>query len=203
MAQIALNTRKLILFVKNPVRGNVKTRLAASAGDEKALEIYRKLLDVTAGAALKTDAEKLVCYSQHIDREDWFDEAFFDKSLQSGKDLGMRMLNAFKKQFEEGYKEIVLIGSDCPDISPDILNQAFIALGKTDCVIGPSSDGGYYLIGLRRLIPRIFEQMTWSVNSVLEETIRRLNSLDVSYHLLPELNDIDTLEDLKQSGLNI
>ncbi|WP_069132400.1 TIGR04282 family arsenosugar biosynthesis glycosyltransferase [Rhodohalobacter halophilus] len=197
------NRRHLIIFVKNRTVGNVKTRLAATVGNEKALRVYNRLLELTSQATENIDAAKIVSYSIHLETGDQFDESNYQKTVQSGGDLGDRMKNAFEQSFSSGCKEVVLIGSDCPDISESVIKKGFRELKRCDCVIGPAEDGGYYLIGLSRCIPQLFEKMEWSVSSLLDETIKRLNGLSDSYTLLPVLNDIDDEEDLKRSRLKL
>lgn len=185
----------LILFIRNPVRGKVKTRLAASIGNEKALEIYRFLLDHTRRTALEVEAQRMLFYSENITQNDEWDEAFFEKHLQHHGDLGERMHQAFQKAFEAGTQKVVIAGSDCPELDADILNQAFDLLDTHDTVLGPSDDGGYYLLGLKTPAPELFENMVWSTETVAAETLTRLKNTGKSCALLPVLNDIDTEED--------
>jgi hypothetical protein len=189
-----------MIFLKNPVSGSVKTRLAASIGDARALEIYNKLVEHTVGASLRVDADIQLWYSSFVDQKDRFDGKRLTKRLQQGEDLGARMWVAFQEGFREGYAKVAVIGSDCPDISPGILESAFSRLDKNEVVLGPAEDGGYYLIGMSSRFPFLFQEMTWSTPDVLPETIRRLEERSISYGLLSELNDIDTVEDLEQSG---
>lgn len=202
----------LLIFVKNPQKGKVKTRLAKTVGNKKAYETYLKLLNFTIEVAGKVDAKKQIWYSSFIDHEDGFGSqpsdrfkrsdgsaSDFDKKLQRGKNLGERMFNAFQDGFEEQFEKIVIIGSDCPGITPGIIENAFKALDQKEVVIGPSEDGGYYLLGLRKLIPGIFENIPWSTEQVFSETTGVLNNEKKDYKLLPILNDIDTAEDLQNS----
>jgi rSAM/selenodomain-associated transferase 1 len=111
------------------------------------------------------------------------------------------MRDAIKRGFEAGFRHIVLIGTDCYELSSAMLDAAFAALEHADAVVGPASDGGFYLIGLNLLIPELFLGREWSTKEVLSETIEALQRLSISYELLPELSDIDTFDDLKKSGL--
>lgn len=183
----------LIIFIKNPVLGKVKTRLASSVGDSPALEIYKGLLDHTKIVSLQVDAARLLFYSDKVERHDLWPEKKYSKSLQSGIDLGERMLNAFKQATE--YDKKIIIGSDCPGITPELIDQAYTALDYHDVVIGPSVDGGYYLLGMNDLIPELFEHMPWSTDQVLLETVKILQQKRLLYKLLPLLRDVDTLED--------
>lgn len=189
----------LLIFVKNPEKGSVKTRLAETVGDEKACQTYRKLLDYTIEVAGQVKAKKQIWYSSFIDDSDGLGGAGFEKKLQQGSNLGERMAGAFKQGVEEGFKKILIIGSDCPGISAEIIENGFDRLNQYDVVIGPSEDGGYYLIGSKEFIPQIFIKIPWSTENVFPETIRILQNKSLSYSQLPALNDIDTEEDLKKS----
>lgn len=193
----------LIIFVKNPVAGKVKTRLAESIGSNNALHIYKTLLRHTHSLAGAIDADTQVWYSAKIDRTDLWENGSFDKYLQNGENLGRRMSDAIGKGFDDGYSRVVIIGSDCADLTPEHIRNAFTELTSTDCVIGPARDGGYYLLGLSRFLPDVFEEIEWSKPSVFDDSIKILGQNNFSVELLEELNDIDTIEDLKQSGMKI
>ena len=137
-----MEEQHLIIFVKNPVLGKVKTRLAAGIGEEKALEIYRQLLAITQTAAAKSSCMRHVFYSDEIENDSW-DDNKFNKHVQEGKTLGDRMNNAFEKVFALRARNAVIIGSDCPQITTEIIDQAFVNLKEKDVVIGPAKDGGY------------------------------------------------------------
>ena len=189
----------LLIFIKNPEPGKVKTRLAATVGPEKAYQIYLKLLSLTIDTAMEVDADRQVWYSSYIDSEDSISETDFKKRKQVGKNLGAKMLHAFKSGFKEGYDNIVIIGSDCPDVNPVLLEQAFNELSEYDLVIGPSADGGYYLLGMNKLQPELFRDIDWSTERVLKQTLEKAKSISLSVASLPELNDIDTIEDLEKA----
>ncbi len=122
---------------------------------------------------------------------------------QQGSDLGERMLNAFKHVFEKGCKRAVLIGSDCPDISRDIITQSFDMLKAKHIVIGPAYDGGYYLIGVREPIPELFSNIEWGTEKAVSQTIDKINAAGLSLGLLPMLRDIDRVEDLQYYNLDL
>ncbi len=183
----------LILFVRNAVLGKVKTRIANSVGDQEALAIYKKLLAFTLNVALPVEADKFVFYSDYIEEFDHV-PAHYMKEKQEGEDLGIRMLNAFKKT-NLTYDKIILIGSDCPYISSPVLEEAFKALDDNEVVLGPAEDGGYYLIGMRRIVEEIFIGLPWSQSNLLDETVKILTALKIEYSLLKPLADIDTIED--------
>jgi len=189
----------LIIFVKNIRLGKVKTRLAKSIGDEGAFEVYKHLVELTEKASEAINIEKRIYFSDVIIEEKWPKTAKF---IQKGADLGQKMQNAIEKGLEDGYKKVILIGSDLPDISPQIIQQGFSALNKNSVVFGPAKDGGYYLIGLTQPHHFIFEDKPWSQPNLLETTLNQLQEKKISYSLLEELNDIDTVEDLRQSSLN-
>jgi len=117
---------------------------------------------------------------------------------QHGRDLGERMKNGFLDGFAKGYKRVVLIGSDIPDLPKNSIEEAFQSLEETDAVIGPAFDGGYYLIGFRQsaFSSQVFEEINWGTATVFDETMKKLKRLRRSVHTLPRLRDIDTVEDL-------
>lgn len=189
----------LIVFVKNPQAGRVKTRIAAEAGAEKALEIYLELLDITLRQVLTFVSERCIFYSDHIDNNDVW-SVHFSRHLQHGSDLGERMFYAFVKIFSslppDEKCKVLLIGSDCPYINAAILQQASAQLDETDCVIGPAVDGGYYLIGFSVMPDKhIFSGISWSTSSVYSDTIKKLAEAGYSLGVLPVLSDVDTLAD--------
>lgn len=185
----------LIIFVKNPVAGNVKTRLAKSIGDEKALEIYKHLLDITRNAAEGVDCTRHLFYSDEIDSDNWSLDKF-NKHLQSGDGLGEKMKNAFHHILTLGAKRVIIIGSDCPGLTSKIIEEAFEALLEKDVCIGPAKDGGYYLLGMKTLHNPLFEDKQWSTDSVFEDTIVDLMENRLTYGRLPQLSDVDTIYDL-------
>lgn len=183
----------LIIFIKNPVLGKVKTRLASSIGEPAALEIYKSLMDHTRLMVAGIDAARLLFYSDRVERHDSWPEKKFSKNVQQGDDLGARMLNAFKQVSD--YDKKIIIGSDCPGINPQLIEQAYTHLDFHDVVIGPASDGGFYLLGMNAIIPELFGNISWSTDQVLPEIVKILQQKRLLYKLLPTLRDIDTLED--------
>lgn len=184
----------LIIFQKNPIPGKVKTRLAKDVGDEVALDVYQLLVAKTHQEAFKSQADVWLFYSDFIP-EDQIECSDYPR-IQSGGDLGERMKNAFEEVFKQGYRSALIIGTDCPEISVEILDQALLGLQSSDLVIGPAKDGGYYLLGMRKFSPELFEQISWSTDAVLQQTKTVAQKNDLSIHFLPEFSDIDTLEDL-------
>jgi uncharacterized protein len=191
-----MKTELLIIFYRNPELGKVKTRLAATVGDAKALAIYYKLASHTRTIASEVDCDRVVYYSDYIDTEDVWSNSDFSKKLQSGSDLGARMENAFEIAFADGYKHVSIIGTDCIELTTQIIVNAFESLKTKDAVVGPAVDGGYYFLGINRFIPELFHEKEWSTNSVCTDTINDFNRLMISYHQLLTLRDVDTEADL-------
>lgn len=183
----------VIVFVKNIKLGTVKTRLAKIIGDTGAFEVYSELVEITEKAIETLEVDKRIYFSDAVVQSKWKNEF---KTVQKGSDLGERMLNAFKDGFEAGYKRIVLIGSDLPDINAAHIMKGLIALENNDVVFGPAEDGGYYLVGLSKINTAIFMNKTWSQPNLLTETLQELQSNHTSVGILEVLNDIDTYEDL-------
>ncbi|PPL04330.1 TIGR04282 family arsenosugar biosynthesis glycosyltransferase [Parapedobacter indicus] len=185
----------LIIFAKRPVYGKVKTRLAVSIGPAAALEIYRQLLNHTLDIATKVEVEKIIFYSDET-APDNRTVSGFRSTTQHGVDLGERMKNAFADVFRQGYAKAVIVGADCPAIDETIVAAAFDTLDKRDVVIGPAYDGGYYLLGMKRVHPMLFENIPWSTATVFEKTVAICKNDELSYSLLPPLPDVDEEKDL-------
>ncbi|MEJ7741044.1 MAG: TIGR04282 family arsenosugar biosynthesis glycosyltransferase [Chitinophagaceae bacterium] len=184
----------LCVFVKNLRLGNVKTRLAARVGDAMALDMYKSMLQHTCHICSPLDVEKYVFYSDTLEGQDMWTTALFKKQLQQPGDLGARMQHAFTMLFEE-HEKVVIVGSDCMELTSVIINQAFEVLTSTDVVLGPALDGGYYLVGMKKLHPVLFKDIPWSTDKVLVQTLQICNEQRLSYGLLPVLSDIDQEED--------
>jgi len=185
----------IIVFVRNPELGKVKTRLSKTVGDANALDIYKILLKHTASVIQQISSDKAVYYSEKIQYNDVWDDRRFQKKLQEGDDLGARMENAFETAFKDLYENVVIVGSDLYDLKPSHIEDAFTALKNHDLVIGPSLDGGYYLLGMKAVHPAVFKNKKWGTDSVLEATLTNLKQQNVK--VLEALNDIDTFEDLQ------
>jgi len=196
-------TTVLLIFIKNPVLGAVKTRLARTLGDAEALRIYHILLEKTRQAALETRAERRLFYSERIETGDVWAESAFQKFVQHGNDLGARMADAFRQTFADGAERVLIIGSDCPELNSTLLNEAFFQLEHCDFVLGPTPDGGYYLLGMRRFEPSVFENIAWSTETVRAATLEKIHALGKTCALLPELSDVDTEADWRkyESGI--
>jgi uncharacterized protein len=188
--------KAIIIFVRNPELGKVKTRLAKEIGDEQALQVYTGLLQHTHDIVIDLDCDRFVYYADYINDHDLWENKYFEKRLQNGESLGNRMMAAFFELFQQGYSQVVIIGSDCPGLTSFVIEDAFDKLDTTDVIIGPSCDGGYYLLGLTHLVPDLFKNKKWSTDTVLADTIKDTISLKKSCFFLTELSDIDTAEDL-------
>lgn len=187
----------LIIFIKNPQLGKVKTRLARSIGEDKALRVYKELLKYTLAMASNIDVQRQVWYSDYIDQQDAIDPELFDKAIQRGSNLGARMEEAFRQTFLLNRTEkALIIGSDCPDLTEDLIAKAFLKLDRYDLVVGPAVDGGYYLLGMKKNYHELFIDINWSSESVYPETLIRAEELQLKVFELPVLNDIDTEKDL-------
>jgi len=190
-----MNENLTLVFVRNPELGKVKTRLAKTIGDKDALKIYTILLQHTESVLHKVSSDKVVYYSEEIQSNDLWDNVLYQKKLQKGADLGARMQNAFETAFKDTYEKVVIVGSDLFDLNPNHIKEAFTALENHEVVLGPSLDGGYYLLGMKKMHPAVFKNKQWGTDSVLESTLKNLNQQNVK--LLEALNDIDTIEDLE------
>lgn len=183
--------------MKNPVLGKVKTRLAANIGNPKALDIYHMLLDHTHKISKDLQIDKIVFYNDFINHLDLWENEIYEKCLQDGIDLGERMRKAFEQVCEAGHKKVVVIGSNCYELTSKILVNAYGVLSRKDAMIGPATDGGYYLFGMRYLIPQIFDEKNWSSHTVFSETIRQLGNIHISFDLMKTLRDVDRESDLE------
>lgn len=193
------NDALLLIFAKNIVLGKVKTRLAKTQGDNFAFSVYKRLIDITELESLKLkNADVHVYFSDVIINAKWPNQ---DKFVQRGNDLGERMKDAFQRGFDLGYQRIIGIGTDLPDLNAAVMAEGLEKLISYDTVFGPSEDGGYYLIGMNRMILQIFENKPWSTDTLLDLTLSELDELGISSSKLRMLNDIDTIEDLKESWL--
>lgn len=187
----------LIVFVKNPVAGSVKSRLALAIGYRNALEIYNDLVYKTYNIVKHLPFDKQVSYSASVDKNDIWESDIFSKTQQKGKDIGDRMFYAFNNAFEAGYENVVLIGSDIINLTSGIIFDAFNLLQQSDLVLGPAKDGGYYLIGLKQPVKQLFENKDWGTNKVFIQTLKVSVDFDLTLRLTPELADLDRIEDFQ------
>jgi uncharacterized protein len=192
----------LIIFTRHPEPGKAKTRLIPALGAEGAASLHRKMVEQTLLQA--RNLQKL----QPLAIEVWFVGGNADLmatwlgedlsfQVQPDGDLGDRLLSAFQNAFSKGHRRVVTIGTDCPVLDTAILEQSFIALQHSILTIGPTRDGGYYLIGLQYCIPELFSGIPWSTSTVFNDTLKIAERLQVMPALLPCLYDIDLPQDLE------
>jgi hypothetical protein len=191
----------IIVFVKAPVKGAVKTRLAGSIGEENALSLYQCFVaDVLA--MLKSTGRPARIYFYPADARQRM-EAWLGAGPplyhQAGTSLGERMKNALVETFAGGVSRALVIGSDLPDLPADVIHEAFDLLKDHPAVVGPAHDGGYYLIGFaaEKFLPEVFDGIAWGTGKVLSETLRRFEAHGVKPGMLPMWRDMDTVEDLE------
>ena len=196
-----IKQNKLLVFTKEPILGEVKTRLQPIYSVEQSLKLHKRLV---------IDTLTLVCNVPGLDVElcctPHRNSLFFLKcendfsimlSDQQGSDLGERMAFAMSVALQI-YEKVIIVGTDCPDINQEYINDAIIALDDADAVIGPASDGGYVLLGLRKFSPDLFNNIEWSSDKVLAQTQKVLNDLSWSYKELGIMHDLDRPEDLNR-----
>lgn len=192
------------LMAKFPLEGKVKTRLAADIGSTKALTVYLKLLAdaVALVRGLKKERFRRTALVAPAEKANAFKAMYpgFDHVMaQQGDDLGQRMLRAFEQLLKgNDIDRAVLIGCDIPDIDTALIEESRQLLDKADLVLGPTEDGGYYLIGLKKPYKALFKNIDWGTNSVLERTLVQARKVKLKVALLPRLHDLDTLDDLKR-----
>jgi uncharacterized protein len=190
----------VMMFVKSPEEGMIKSRLAASVGKSVALNLYKCFVTDTMGMLVKNRYPLRIFFYPPEARQQV--EQWLGKETilipQAGDNLGDRMKNAFESVFSQGIDRALLIGSDSPDLPSTIIEEAFETLKKHDAVVGPSYDGGYYLIGFRRdtFCPLVFNGIVWSTTEVFEQTTDILRKSSVTPYILPLWRDIDTLDNL-------
>lgn len=196
----------LIVFAKAPVKAQCKTRLIPLLGENGASEFYKDLLQHCLHTVSQLDSTDIALYvtphTQHPLLQQLAANYCTTLKPQQGNDLGERMQHATQQALQT-YHRVVLIGSDCPDITQDYLEQAFAALQHSDLVIGPATDGGYVLIGGQRISPTIFANTHWGSDQVLEQCLCNIRDAGYSHQCLPTLQDIDTPEDFLQNQLQL
>lgn len=187
---------KLVVFIKAPRPGMVKTRLAASIGVDAACAAYRSLAETVLARVSAIDGLELRYTPEdaYPDVSPWLQPSWTAAPQGSG-DLGERLIRAFDDSFASGAERVVIIGSDCPDLETADVRDAWRALLAHDVVLGPAVDGGYWLVGLRRGAPTLFRGIAWSSSAVLKQTLQRAAAAHLRVHLLRMLRDVDTVED--------
>ena len=197
-----MNERTIVLlFLKAPVKNTVKTRLAAAVGSDAALDLSRCFILDTVASLMQAGLRIRICYTPLREKETVAALLPFQNDLvpQEGEDLGERMENAFRLAFADGMSQAVLLGSDIPDLPGVVVEEACRALLSADVVLGPSKDGGYYLIGSTGsgFCPDLFRAIPWSTPEVLNMTLQKANEAGLKVHLLPEWSDVDSVDDLR------
>lgn len=192
---------RLIVFLKNPEEGKVKTRIARTAGSKKALEIYNDLLLILRDQISRAGCTVFLYFSEPPhDTSFWEGRNFIFRS-QSGKDLGERMKAAFEEVFSQAgsghghLTKTLIVGSDCPQLTSEIIGEAFLKLDESDIVVGPAEDGGYYLLGMKKMHSSLFSDVPWSTENVLRETLDKASMAGLSVAFTPLLFDVDTESD--------
>ncbi|GBD39885.1 hypothetical protein HRbin37_02171 [bacterium HR37] len=195
----------LIVFLKYPEPGRVKTRLARDIGRRNASLIYSEIAQSVIGKVSKSNEYKTIIFFDPPEKEEevrrWLKNTNLTLLPQEGNLLGERMLNAFERAFSLGATSTVIIGTDCMEVSDKTVLEAFQALREVDAVLGPARDGGYYLLGLNRPFPLVFKGIEWSTNLVLSQTIKKLEEKKQRFKLLETLTDVDTIRDLSKELL--
>ncbi|MBI5191058.1 MAG: TIGR04282 family arsenosugar biosynthesis glycosyltransferase [Nitrospirae bacterium] len=191
----------LIIFAKAPVAGLVKTRMFPFLSFEEAAGVQRAFLEDTVDKAVSAGTHEVCIAYSPEGSHDLFRSLFGDRvahyHAQAGDDLGARMAAAFGCAFGAGARKAVIVGSDVPTLPSEFISDAFGMLDTADVVLGPSQDGGYYLVGLTRPVPALFAHIPWSARTVFRDTLARAEGLGLSVSTLPTLRDVDTFEDLR------
>ena len=192
--------RQLGIFAKYPQPGRVKTRLAATIGDEAACRLYRAFIETLLRRFANVGDRRVLAFSPPERRAEFEPLAGQSWQLaeQSAGDLGQRMRRYFEEALAGGASRVVLLGSDSPTLPVEYVQRAFNLLSDVPVVLGPSDDGGYYLIGVAERVPPIFDDIAWSSEAVFEQTARRLQSLGRDFRKLPPWYDVDDEQDLRR-----
>jgi rSAM/selenodomain-associated transferase 1 len=189
---------RLILFARNLLVGKVKTRIASKIGDELALEVYRILFNNTIQiiASLPSTIKPVIYYSDFVENENNLGFEGIRTEVQEGSGLGERMANSLEKEFGSGARKVCIIGTDIYSLNAQIIENAFNRIHDNNVIIGPATDGGYYLLGTNNYNTKLFSDISWSKSTVLKDTIKNINNLGLNYELLKFLSDVDEYEDI-------
>ncbi len=204
-----LNDNAIIVFIKNPVLGKVKTRLAATVGNERALEIYHTLMHHTMSITNHLEVDKYLFYSDFVDENDiWHNDKYLKSIQHQTLDLGLKMASAFGITLQNKHKKALIIGSDCFELNNEIIKEAYSKLSENEVVIGPAYDGGYYLIGFNfeeigkrceEVFEKIFLGKEWSHEQVCQEAKDACSQLNLKCFQLLTLTDVDEEKDYLQT----
>jgi uncharacterized protein len=196
---------QIIVFTRYPEPGNAKTRLIPALGTEGAADLHRRMTEHTIAQARLLQQQCSVSIVVHFtggnsdQMQYWLGHDLQYQPQHSGN-LGDRLIYAFQLAFAQGATNVIAVGTDCPDVTAELLATGFEKSKTHGLVIGPASDGGYYLIGLQRLFSDLFTNIAWSTNVVLAQTLEIAQQLQLNVSCLPMLNDIDRPEDLENSA---
>lgn len=188
----------LIIIAKYPEAGLVKTRLSGFMPDDKILKLYTYLLEQTIHKLRAVPgADTYIAYApEHA--EEYFSGFGTGLISLSGRDLGLNMFHSFDVLFKKGYQKVALVGADIPDLSASIIMRAFDVLSLHDLVFGPSQDGGYYLVGMKKMIRGVFENVPWSSGETLKKSLEQVKKSGFLVGFTETLGDIDTIDDVKK-----
>lgn len=191
----------ILVFLKAPIAGDVKTRLANSIGNAEALVAYRKLVERQLKAIPRQYRVEIhFTPSEHEDLvRDWLSDAY-DYYPQCDGDLTERLTNAVSQSFQRGSEAAFCIGGDCPNLGEVQFTESAARLENSDDIVfGPTEDGGYYLVGMCAKHTEVFEGIPWSAENTLQASIQKAESLGLSVHLLNKLYDVDTIHELERA----
>jgi len=197
------SNRAFGIFAKYPHPGKVKTRLAKNLGEETACELYRAFLgDLVSRLGTHFQKQCVLCFTPDDSDSNRFfgilsDLAEISHWPQPEGDLGTRLSAFFDEQFQRGTEKAIVIGSDSPTLPVPLVENAFEQLSHFDCVLGPSVDGGFYLLGLSHFVADIFQDIDWSTTRVLEQVVTQIEKSNTNFSLLPPWYDVDSLDDLR------
>lgn len=195
------NSETLLIFTKNPIPGTVKTRIGKEKGDDIAVAVYRQLLKYTRDVTQKFSGNKIVLFNEYLEEQGIWDQGY-SKEMQVPGNLGIKMAHAFQEALSNS-KKVVIIGSDCAELTPQDISDAFLSLDQSDIVIGPATDGGYYLLGMKEFHKCIFENMPWSQSKLYEATIAIAHDNQLSVSSLDTKSDIDYWTDWEKLGWDL
>ncbi|MGA7937789.1 MAG: TIGR04282 family arsenosugar biosynthesis glycosyltransferase [Kovacikia sp.] len=199
---VAFVSECLIIFTRYPEPGKAKTRLIPALGPRGAAELHRQMAEYTLAQVRQFRAMRSLSVEVRFvggdltQMEGWLGSDLAYKPQGAG-DLGDRMFHACQSAWNDGYHSMVILGTDCPELDAALLQKAFQELQQQDLVVGPATDGGYYLIGLRQPVPELFQGITWSTSTVFQQTLEIAAALGLTIACLPTLSDVDQPEDLK------
>lgn len=193
-------SERLIILTRYPEPGKAKTRLIPALGAEGAADLHRQMTAYTLAQVKllrhrSLTVEVWFAGGDRVQMQTWLGTDLIYQPQPEG-DLGDRMAQAFQTAFDSGVEAAIIIGTDCPELTDVRLTEALQALQQTDLVLGPATDGGYYLIGLRRFVPALFKSIAWSTDRVFQQTIDLASNLNLSLTTLPTLTDVDRPDDL-------